>query len=208
MTDHLQTEIDVLDERLGGGIPTGSVVALSASPASQSELLLTRLPRDRRTLYLTTRRTAAAVEAALAASAAPAEHTAVRALDGEAPLEHAAWFVRNLPDGSALVVDPVDPFEDATALGYERFLNLLRQRVRRGDGVAVLHCLDGSRIPARRDTTKYMADIVLQLETAVDGSTVENRLSVPKHRGGAALEESIKLEVNDDITVDTSRRVA
>ena len=43
MTERLRTGIDVLDRKLDGGIPAGSIVALTAQPASQAELFLYEL---------------------------------------------------------------------------------------------------------------------------------------------------------------------
>jgi hypothetical protein len=53
-----------------------------------------------------------------------------------------------------------------------------------------------------------MADVVFDLETRVGSDTVENRLTVPKFRGGRALPEVIKLELEDGVDIDTSRDIA
>jgi hypothetical protein len=72
----------------------------------------------------------------------------------------------------------------------------------------VLHCLDGRSIPPLRDTTEHMADVVFRLTTNATGATVENRLAVPKFRGGRALTETLKLRLTDRVEVDTSRDIA
>ena len=43
MAGRLKTGIDVLDRKLNGGLPAGCIVALTASPSSQAELLLYEL---------------------------------------------------------------------------------------------------------------------------------------------------------------------
>jgi hypothetical protein len=53
-----------------------------------------------------------------------------------------------------------------------------------------------------------MADVVFDLSTDFEGSEVENRLAVPKFRGGTALDETIKLKLAEGVTVDTSRDIA
>jgi KaiC/GvpD/RAD55 family RecA-like ATPase len=73
---------------------------------------------------------------------------------------------------------------------------------------AHLHCLDGHGVPELRDTTEHMADIVFELDTRVKGDRVENRLAVPKFRGGQALADVIKLELADEVEIDTSRDIA
>jgi hypothetical protein len=53
-----------------------------------------------------------------------------------------------------------------------------------------------------------MADVVFSLDTRVSGESIENRLAVPKFRGGRALSETIKLELGDRVRIDTSRDIA
>lgn len=65
MADRVATGIDVLDRKLAGGLPPGTIVAYTARPASQSELLLYQLTAARRTLYLSTQRSAEAVSHAM-----------------------------------------------------------------------------------------------------------------------------------------------
>jgi hypothetical protein len=53
-----------------------------------------------------------------------------------------------------------------------------------------------------------MADVIFDLKTTVSGSEIENRLAVPKFRGGRALDETIKLQLTEQVTIDTSRDIA
>jgi hypothetical protein len=53
-----------------------------------------------------------------------------------------------------------------------------------------------------------MADIVFDLDTGVKGDRIENRLSIPKFRGGVAPNEVIKLELSEEVAIDTSRDIA
>jgi hypothetical protein len=63
-------------------------------------------------------------------------------------------------------------------------------------------------VPENRDMSEHMADVIFDLETTVSGSEIENRLAVPKFRGGRPPEETIKLRLGDRVTVDTSRDIA
>jgi hypothetical protein len=87
-------------------------------------------------------------------------------------------------------------------------LNDLRNHMFNTGGVAVLHCMSSQHDPPARNTTLHMADVVLDLSTVVNGNDLENRLAVPKFRGGVALSETIKLELGERIRVDTSRDIA
>jgi transcriptional regulator of met regulon len=208
MAKRLETGIDVLDRKLGGGIPAGSTIALCARPASQAELFLNELTAMRGTLYISLGRTEAAVEASIAASPARTGDPTVRHITGDAPIDNASKLVSALPDASNLIVDPVDVLERVDHDRYRHFLNEIQNHMTNTDGLAILHCLTGQNVPKGRDTTRFMADIVFDLETQISADTVENRLSVPKFRGGRALNEVVKLELSERVDIDTSRDIA
>lgn len=208
MAGRLPTGITVLDRQLGGGIPAGSIVLLSASPASQSELLLYELTATRGTLYLTTVRSDQAVQDALDRFEGHAGRPTIRDIAGDAPLDHANRLVSTLPEGANLIIDTADVLERTDHARYRSFLNHLQTTMVNTGGLAVLHGLKGRSVPSHRDLTEHVADVVFDLETSVDGSEVVNRLAVPKFRGGRALEETIKLKLADRVAIDTSRDIA
>jgi len=209
MSARLSTGIDVLDRKLEGGIPAGSIIALTAEPASQAELLLYELTNARGTLYLSTGRSDQAIQDGLERTPARTGSPTVRHIgdDGE-PLDQANQLIRALPENANLIVDVADPLEKRDAERYRHFLNDLQTQMVNTGGLAFLHCLDGVSPPGNRDVTEHMADVVFRLKTTLKGEQLENRLVVPKFRGGAALTEAIKLELRDQVTVDTSRDIA
>jgi hypothetical protein len=208
MAGRLSTGVDVLDRELGGGIPAGSVVSFTAPPASQAELLLFELTVPRQTLYLTTDRTEEAVKDAFDATHAPTGAPAIRYAAGDDPLDNARRAFRAAPEGATVIIDPNDALERTDRSRYESFLNELSNHMHNTGGVAFLHCLSGEYTPALRDTTKHMADVILDLALEVTSSSVETRLTVPKLRGGRALLEPIKLDLQERVRVDTSRDIA
>jgi KaiC/GvpD/RAD55 family RecA-like ATPase len=208
MPDLLPTGITVLDRQLGGGIPEGSIVLLVAPPASQAELFLYELTTTRGTLYLTTVRSGAAVEDAIDRMPGRVGNPTVRDIGGDAPLDNAHSLVRDLPEGANLIVDVMDPLERRDPRRFRGFLNELQTHLVNTKGLAVLHAMRGDAIPENRDLTKNMADVVFDLRTSIEGSEIENRLAVPKFRGGAALEETIKLKLTSEVSIDTSRDIA
>lgn len=208
MTERLPTGVDVLDRKLDGGIPAGSTVALCAEPASQSELLLHELTATRGTLYITLGRTEEAVADSIANSSTRTGDPTIRHVSGDAPIDNAAKLVSALPEASNLIVDPADVLERESHDRYRNFLNEIQNHIHNTSGLAVLLCLAGTHVPQGRDTTRHMADVVFDLETRVGGDTVENRLTVPKFRGGRALTDVVKLELADTVSIDTSRDIA
>jgi KaiC/GvpD/RAD55 family RecA-like ATPase len=207
MADRLPTGISVLDRQLGGGIPPGSILLLSADPASQSESLLYEIAASRGTLYVTTVRSEEAVRDAVDRYRGGIDQLSVRDAGDYPPIDRATRFVKDLPEESNLLVDVVDPLESADTTRYRRFLNELQTHMVNTESLAVLHAMHGDA-PDNRRLTEHMADVVFDLQTDTSGSEIVNRLAVPKFRGGVALEETIKLQLTDGVTIDTSRDIA
>src|SRR5699024_153650 len=114
----------------------------------------------------------------------------------------------DLPERSTVVVDPQSVIERAARPAFLEFMTGLRRRVDDTGSIAVLHCLDGRDVSPLRDSTEHLADVIFRLTTDTTGATVENRLAVPKFRGGRALTETLKLTLTDRVAVDTSRDIA
>ncbi|WP_049999080.1 RAD55 family ATPase [Halococcus sediminicola] len=208
MSERLRTGIDVLDQRLGGGVPPGTIAALSAPPASQAELLLAEFVAPRETLYLTLDRPKSAVADGLRRTAVETGDPVVRAVADEDRIDHAIELLDGLPERSTVVVDPHSAIEREGRTGFLAFMTRLRQRVADTDSLAVLHCLDGRDVSSLRDSTEHVADVIFDLTTDIGSATVENRLAVPKFRGGRALTDTLKLRLTDGVAVDTSRDIA
>lgn len=208
MTDPLPTGIEVLDRKLDGGIPPGQLVVLSSPPASQSELFLYDLAAVRPSVYLTTERTESAVETALEAVGVDLNSVIIQTVGTEYPLEDATQVIEGLSPRSNCIVDPTGLLEQQDEIEYRTFLNRLKERTVETESIALLHCLEGRRVTSTRDVTEYLADVVFDLSRNVSGESVEYTLSVPKFRGGRALEETITLRLTADVSIDVSRTIA
>lgn len=206
--ERLPTGISVLDRELDGGLPAGSVVVLKAEPASQSELFLNTFTHVRETLYLTTVRSPDAVDDALERSAVRTGDPMIEGVDGETPLEETLDRAESVPRAGTLVVDSAEPLEAADPVRYRSFLDDLRSRVDEANAIGVIHALKRGTPSPNRVATEQTADVVFDLRTTVTGTEIANRLAVPKFRGGAALEEPVKLKLTDTVSVDTSRDIA
>jgi KaiC/GvpD/RAD55 family RecA-like ATPase len=207
MPERLPTGITVLDRRLDGGIPAGSVVLLRADGASQSELFLYELTAARGTLYLTTIRSEESVRDAVDRCTTSVGNPTIRDIGGDAPLDGANRLVHDLPESSNLIVDVLDELERQERSRYRVFLNNLQIHMANTGGIAVLHALRGGATE-NRPLSEHVADVVFDLQTNIDGTEVENKLSIPKFRGGRAPDETIKLRLMEKVAVDTSRDIA
>lgn len=204
----LSLGIGPLDRQLDGGVPPGSVIAYTAPAASQSELLLYELTRTRDTLYLSTDRSEDAVADALDRATCPTGDPEIRFVPGDAPLENARRMVRSVGEQTNVIIDTVDLLERTDRGRYKRFFNELSNHMQNTGGMTIVHCLEGDNEPPLRSTTQHMADVIFDLLQRHNGSEVETRLGVPKFRGGRALAETIKLELEEQVRVDTSRDIA
>jgi hypothetical protein len=91
---------------------------------------------------------------------------------------------------------------------FRAFMNDLQNHIFNTGSLAIMHCLDGAAVPALRDTTEHFSDVVFDLDTRVDGDVIENRLAIPKFRGGSAPNDIIKLDLVEEVSIDTSRDIA
>jgi len=208
MADRLATGIPALDRKLDGGLPRGGLSTLTAAPDSQSELLLSQLAIGQETAYISTERPASSVRTAMEDNGVNAADLTIYDVSCETPILDSIRYVREYVDQDLVVVDPVDVLEAAGHDQYREFLAELGNRMETTGGTAVLYGLVGGAIPAGRTLTTYMADVVLNLETTVEDESIRNRLTVPKFRGGAAFDESLRLELTERVGVDTSRDIA
>lgn len=202
MSDHLPTGIEVLDRQLNGGIPTGSLVALTAEPVSRAERLLYKLVPARKTLYLTTARTEDMVQDILSQSSIDVGQCEVRKIHSEYPLDHAYELLQQLSEQATVIIDPVNPLEKAGSKRLAEFLNTARIRMAETESVAILHCLEGRAVPPQRDITEYMVDGILSITTESQEETLRTKLTVPKFRGEPIVTEPIELTMNQNIAVD------
>lgn len=204
------TGIASLDRELDGGIPTGSIVVLTAKPASQAELLLQSIStrEDRDTFYVTTQRSKEAIRDSYNRVPRELSMPTIRSVDSESPLDSADDLVARIPEETTVIFDTANTLEERDPMRYRRFLNRLQTHMINTGGIAILFSLKGENIPKNRDVSYSMCDIVFNLYTEVDSGQITNELAVPKFRGGRALEETISLELTESVRIDTSRDIA
>jgi hypothetical protein len=191
--DAIPFGVEGVDDRLGAPLRPGSVVALSADPASPSEELLYPPAATSPGRYLTTLRGAAEVRAH-AGRSVDAESVDVREATAPSLLDDPAGSLSGLDARSVVVVDPVTELEREGRERYRAFLDTLVRAVRTTDSAALLHCLRMNPRALQRDLTLAVADAVLELETYVDedGGPVVT-LSARKARFGRAPAGPVRL---------------
>lgn len=204
----LSTGMDVLDRKFGGGIPAGTMIALAAAPASQSELFLYEMAAVRETVYLSSERTETDIEQTIREKETALDGVEIHQVAASDPLGDAWPVIQDLSEQSTLIIDPIGRFESTAESEYRAFLNELKTKTTETESLTLLHCLKGRQVSTQRDRTEYLADIIFDLITERRGDSIENSLSVPKFRGGEALAETVALNLTSDVTIDVSRKIA
>lgn len=202
------TGLPFLDRMIGGGLPVGGLLAITAPSASQSELFLKRFLRNRRTRFVSTVRPETEVVEWARAGAEDPPDLSVASVAPAAPLEDPAGFAEEIPPESFVIVDTVDRLEETSRPRYLPFLDALKEQLRAVDSIGVLHCTSVASPPPRRSLTLARADQVWQLKVAVLSRQIKNRLVVTKARYGRALTEPVDVLLTDRVQIDTSRRIA
>ncbi len=204
----VETGIESLDRKLDGGFPTGSIIAVAARPASQSELVLGEFIDGRTVSYLTVERHPDTITRYHDARNLAREEIAVHRLDGDEPLVEAHRIIDDLNEPTVIVIDPLRSLERQPESAFIEFYHALTEYVVEADSIAYLHCLVGPESTAHRELTMYLADGVILLETDTGSERVETTLCIPKLRGGEPLEEVIKLDLSGEVDVDVTRKIA
>jgi len=229
MRERVSTGIEAIDRELAGGVEPGSLVAVVAGPAMQSEALLRQMAGTQQTLYLTTLRDPVAVEQTFDADADifVKDVRSRRSMENEflenAPGSKSYWLsfdnsdsvldtvyetVRKIDRQLNVVVDPTNPLEEADNRdAYSEVLNELKSRLLDTGGLGVLHCVTLEEQPTLRDVTLTICDVVIELELASLNRRQEYQLRIPKNRGGTPLLEDTTLVIDAEVWIDESRNI-
>lgn len=203
----LSTGVRELDRKLDGGIPAGRIVAFTAPPDTQSELLVRRLLAERDTYYLSTFRSESEIREQFEPVVRADRSLAIDQVDSQRLLMNPREYLSRLPEGGNLIVDAANELESFDRDAYGTFLEAVANRVRTAGGICLLFCSEEPTTPDGRGLTLRRADLTWRLSLEVDSVDVVTTLTVTKFRGGRPIGEPIKLELTDDVAIDTSRDI-
>lgn len=201
----LSTGVRKLDRELGGGVPAGGIVAFTAPPDTQSELFVRNLLAERHTYYLSTFRSTREIREQYAPEVRADRSLGVDRVDPQRLLMDPDSYLSRLPEGGNLVVDATNELESFDQAAYAPFLDAVSDRVRAAGGMCLLFCFEAPTTPDGRGLTLRRADLTWRLSLEVGSADVVTTLAVTKFRGEQPIDEPIKLELTDDIAIDTSR---
>lgn len=231
MTGEMSTGMEVLDRRLDGGLQPGSVVALVAGPAMQSEALLQEIVKMRPTLYMTTVREPESIESDLArldTDEVVVKHAGNRqTLDNEALtkltgsrsaasvlprddtlLDDVLGFVEKCDQQANVILDQMNPLEETDdKQAYRDTLTKLKSRMRATGSLGVMHCITLEDVPPFRDVTLSIADVVVELDLVSTSNKSEYQIRIPKNRAGRPMLDETSLVIDSEVWLDDSRNI-
>jgi len=187
MTGDLSTGVELLDSAMGGGVPPGSLVALTAPPRAQSEPLLYTMAAENPTRYLSTLRTSDEVTDAITATLPSTAGVSidVRAVSGDEILASPEQYLGSLDSHSLVIIDPTTELEQGDRERYRSFLDTCKRALRMTDSVGLLHCHENTPSVLRRDMTLARADQVWDVCAEVIDENLRTRMAITKVRGGS-----------------------
>lgn len=232
-TNQISSGNQILDRKLGGGVRPGSLLAIRAPPASQSEALLYSLMEQYPTLFISAIRRESAVQNDIERIMGPEADVEVASIVSEANLD--AKLVKEITGGESLtsgltststtleetyeliqsvdaqtnvVLDSVTPLErSGEGTKYQTVLNELKATVTDAGGIGVLHCIDTDDKPALRERTLAIADVIWTVKPIVKSNEQKYQLEVLKNRGGDIVQKPIEVTLDRSVRIDDTRNI-
>ncbi len=205
--EHVSTGNMYLDRELGGGLPVGTVTALVSSPACQCNPLFYELMGEGKWLYVSTYRSEKVIRREL--EGVLMADVRIEHVGTDRPVRNTHTVLEDIDESRNVLIDTLNPLETVDReRRYVRLLNALKEYLYDSGSVALVHTTTHGDSPPQREVTLTVADVVLELDTVVDESSVENHLLVSKFRGKDPVDEIIKLDLGQQLGVDTSRNIA
>lgn len=206
----LPTGIETLDRKLGGGIPPGTLVAVTAPPGTQHDPLVCAGTGARQSLFYTTVKSEAAVHRMLESSPVNTDVDSVRELDSTEAPNVVGDALDTLDGDRDFYIDPIDPIEmDLSRTRYLDLLNAIADRVSAVETTGYLYCYRTDSDPDNRRYTLDIADLVLNVRVRHQRNKLRFVLEIPKANGLSLNQRDRFLEISlgPRVDVDETRNI-
>lgn len=231
----LSTGIYVLDRSMGGGLPAGSVVYISASTKSMSEVFLYQFTQSRKTYYFCTERRTKYVKQDIQNMNFDAsdivfvdvyqsyylsphgemidtvgnEYVDAKIIEFTEYNLHT--ILSELSDEEVNII--VDTFSFFLNLNINRgsirrLLNIIYETTKETGGLTFLYGLKDGQDSNIENEILNTCDGIFDVDLEKTGDKIVSKLSIPKIRGMTTSSEMIKFKIGEGIQIDTSRDIA
>lgn len=231
----LSSGIYVLDRSIGGGIPGGSVVYISATTKSMSEVFLYQFSQSRKTYYFCTERrpkyvqqdivnmnfdTSQIVFVDVYGSYFMSQNGEMIDIGGNGFMdakivEFIEYNLKSIlseeTDGEINII--VDTFTFFMNLNLNsgiirRLMNIIYETTKETGGLTFLYSLKDSHDQKLENEIVNTCDAIFDVDIEKTGDKIISKLSIPKIRGMTPTAEMIKFKIGEGIQIDTSRDIA
>lgn len=231
----LSSGIYVLDRSIGGGIPGGSVVYISATTKSMSEVFLYQFSQSRKTYYFCTERRPKYVQQDIVNMnfdtsqivfvdvygsyfMSPQGEMIDIGGNGFMDAKIVEFMEYNLKsilseetDGEINII--VDTFTFFMNLNLNsgivrRLMNIIYETTKETGGLTFLYSLKDSHDQKLENEIVNTCDAIFDVDIEKTGDKIISKLSIPKIRGMTPTAEMIKFKIGEGIQIDTSRDIA
>lgn len=231
----LSCGINVLDRSIGGGIPAGSMVYVSAATKSMAEVFLYQFTQARKTYYFCTERRPSYVKQDIMNMKFDVSEVELVDVYGSYFLSPQGEMVDNVgnefvdakivefmeynlesilsDDSNGPVTIIVDTFSFFLNLNVNhgmirRLLNVIYETTKQTGGLTFLYGLKDSIDTRLENEIFNTSDAIFDIEMENSADKIVNKLSIPKLRGMTPTAEVIKFKIGEGIQIDTSRDIA
>lgn len=222
-----------LEMEMGGGLTEGSILAIVADPATQSDALIYQFMLANPATYITTLRRKDDVERNLSRLSDRLQEYEVQyagnevTVDGRlmqeitdsrslangsgdgSQLNKTSKYIQSSEESNIIIIDPINPLEYAAKYTeLKTVLNQLKETVMANDSLGILHCISSGADPELREVTLTMSDIIWELELRqLETNQHKHYLSEKKNRGKRTIQDQIELDIGLNIDVDDTRNI-
>ncbi|MDF1557502.1 MAG: RAD55 family ATPase [ANME-2 cluster archaeon] len=231
----ISSGIYVLDRSIGGGLPAGSMVYISATTKSMSEVFLYQFTQSRKTYYFTTERRPEYVKKDIMNMNFDVSEISFVDVYGSYYLSPQGDMIDNVGNEyvDAKIIEfieynlsnilseetngPVNIIIDTFSFFLNlnvnkgmirRLLNILYETSKETSGLTFLYGMKDSIDPRMENEILNTCDAIFDVDLEKTGDKILSKLSIPKIRGMTPTTEMIKFKIGEGIQIDTSKDIA
>lgn len=193
------TGIEQLDERLGGGVRSGSLTAITLPPGGEHLPLVCAGVRQQSAVVLTSLRSERLIATALDQDGVNTESVRISELDPGRAHEMLPQELDHLEDGTRLYVDPIGPVEKSIPTEtYIGLINMVSRKLDQFGTAGYLFCYRDGDDTYNRIVTLDVADFVVEIERVRDSDRLAHRLVISKANGTTLNDSDRMFEMSLD----------
>ncbi|WP_290902146.1 RAD55 family ATPase [Ferroglobus sp.] len=228
--ERIPTGITILDKRLGGGLPAGTMVCIFANPIAMPEVFLHQFASIYTTFYFTTVRPAKYVRENIESMGFDVDHIEFIDVFEKYYLSETGAFVvedmyrdRNIFDfvdaklseistekHVIIIFDNLSFFLKLNVpVGLKEWLiNKIYVTTKNVEGLSYCYVIKNIHPKDLESLVIDLSDAVFDIDVERHGDRIVNRLAIPKVRNMQPITETFRYYISEGVQIDTSRDIA